>query len=271
MIVNTRMYSVAPAAKAAWRELLEWILERANVRMEFVDQEPPATLADLWSRGDLGVAMMCGLPYSHRKPRPLLLAAPVPTPERYANRAVYFTDVAVRADSPFQKLEDTFGHVVGYTLTDSMSGCVALRRHLLPFRKAPHHNPGGKPIYGKVVGELVNARGIIQALIDGRIDVGPLDGYVFDLIRHNDPAFAANVRIVAQTDAAPMPPLIATAALDPDTVGRLRSAFAAVEHASELAQARGTLLLRRFAVPEPSSYDVFHGIQESADRYAGVW
>lgn len=266
MIVNARMYSVAPAARAAWRELLEWVLERANVHMEFVDQEPPATLADLWSRSDLGCAMMCGLPYSHRKPRPILLAAPVPSPERYADRPVYFTDIAVRADSPFGKLEDTFGHVVGYTLTDSMSGCVALRRHLLPLRK-----PDGKPLYRKAVGELVNARGVIQALLDRRIDVGPLDSYVFDLIRRNDPAFAANVRIIAATDAAPMPPLIATAALDPDTVGRLRNAFSAVEHADELVQVRATLLLRRFAVPEPSSYDVFHAIVESAERHRGVW
>jgi ABC-type phosphate/phosphonate transport system substrate-binding protein len=266
MIVNARMYSVAPAAKAAWRELLEWVIERADVQMEFVDQEPPATLADLWSRPDLGVAMMCGLPYSHRKPRPILLAAPVPSLERYGNRPVYFTDIAVRADSAFAKLEDTFGHVVGYTLTDSMSGCVAMRRHLLNFRQS-----GDQPLYGKVVGELVNARGIIQALIDGRIDVGPLDSYVHDLIRHNDPVFAANARIIAVTEAAPMPPLIATAALDPDTVGRLRSAFAAVEAAGELAEVRKTLLLRRFAVPEPSSYDVFHPILESAERYAGVW
>jgi ABC-type phosphate/phosphonate transport system substrate-binding protein len=259
------MYSVAPAAKAAWRELLEWILEHANMRMEFVDQEPPATLADLWARHDLGCAMMCGLPYSHRKPRPILLAAPVPSPGRYANRAVYFTDIAVRADSPFAKIEDTFGHVVGYTLTDSMSGHVALRRHLLPFRKA------ATPLYRKVVGELVNARGIIQALIDGRIDVGPLDGYVHDLIRHNDPAFAANVRIIAVTEPAPMPPLIATAALDPDAVGRLRKAFSAVEHAGELGKVRETLLLRRFAVPEPSAYDVFHGILEASEQHAGVW
>ena len=266
MIVNARMYSVAPAAKTAWRELLEWILEHANVRMEFVDQDPPATLADLWGRADLGCAMMCGLPYAHRKPRPILLAAPVPSPQRYADRAVYFSDIAVKADSPFMKLEDTFGHVIGYTLTDSMSGCVALRRHLLKFRKAD-----GAPLYKKVVGELVNARGIIQALVDGRIDAGPLDGYVFDLLRHNDPAFAANVRIVAVTDAAPMPPLIATAALDPDTVGRLRKAFMAVEHAGELADIRATLLLRRFAVPEPSSYEVFHGIQEQAERHPGVW
>jgi len=266
MICNARMYSVAPAAKAAWREVLEWVLERANVHMEYVDQEPPATLADLWGRSDLGCAMMCGLPYSHRKPRPILLAAPVPSPERYANRAVYFSDIAVRADAPFTKLEDTFGRTVGYTLTDSMSGCVALRRHLLPFRRPDH-----PALYGKVVANLVNARGIIQALVDGRIDVGPLDSYVHDLIRHNDPAFAANVRIIAVTDPTPMPPLIATAALDPDTVGRLRAAFGAVEHAPELGEARAALLLRRFTVPEPSAYDVFHGILESSEQFAGVW
>lgn len=266
MIFNARMYSVAPPAKAAWREVLGWVLERAGVHMAFIDQEPPATLADLWARDDLGCAMMCGLPYSNRKPRPILLAAPVPSPARYAGRAVYFSDLAVRADAPFTKLEDTFGRVVGYTLTDSMSGCVALRRHLLPMRK-----PGGPALYAKVVGELVNARGIIQALDDGRIDVGPLDSYVHDLIRHNDPAFAAKVRVIATTDAAPMPPLIATAALDSGTVGRLRTAFAAVEHAPELGSARATLLLQKFAFPEPSAYDVFHGILESAEQHPGVW
>lgn len=133
-------------------------------------------------------------------------AETAPSPERYANRAVYFTDVAVRADSPFMKIEDTFGHVVGYTLTDSMSGHVALRRHLLPFRKAGDE-----------------------------------------------------------------PPLIATAALDPDAVGRLRKAFAAVEHSPELEKVRATLLLRRFAVPEPSAYDVFHGILAASEQHAGVW
>jgi ABC-type phosphate/phosphonate transport system substrate-binding protein len=121
------------------------------------------------------------------------------------------------------------------------------------------------------VGELINARGVIQALIDGRIDVGPLDGYVHDLIRQNDPAFAANVRIVTVTEAAPMPPLIATAPLDAATIARLRAAFGAAGKAPELARVRETLLLRRFEIPEPSKYDVFHGIAQAAERHAGVW
>ncbi len=45
MIVNARMYSVAPAAKAAWRELLEWTLEHAGVRMEFVARRTRARRA----------------------------------------------------------------------------------------------------------------------------------------------------------------------------------------------------------------------------------
>ena len=130
------MYSVAPAAKAAWRKLLGWTLEHSALRMEIVDHDPPAALADLWQRADLGCAMMCGLPYSLRNPRPTLIAAPVPSPPRYAGRAVYFSDIAVRADSRYRTLEDTFGAVCGYTLTDSMSGSVAFRRLLHGYRKA---------------------------------------------------------------------------------------------------------------------------------------
>jgi hypothetical protein len=139
MLVNARMYSVAPAAKAAWRKLLGWILERSALRMQIVDHDPPAALADLWQRPDLGCAMMCGLPYSLRNPRPILIAAPVPSPARYAGRAVYFSDIAVRADAPYRTLEDTFGSVCGYTLSGFD---VRLRRVPSP---AARLSQGGAP------------------------------------------------------------------------------------------------------------------------------
>jgi ABC-type phosphate/phosphonate transport system substrate-binding protein len=260
------MYSVAPAAKAAWRRLLGWILERSALRMEIVDHDPPAVLSDLWQRPDLGCAQMCGLPYSLRTPRPILIAAPVPSPARYAGRAVYFSDIAVRADAPYRALEDTFGSICGYTLTDSMSGCVAFRRLLHGCRK-------GEPtqLYRSVVGNLVNARGVIQALAERRIDVGPLDGYVHDLLKHLDPAFAAQVKIIATTDAAPMPPFVATAPLADAEVARLRDAFAAAIAAPGLRSERETLLLKDFAFPEPRDYDVFRGILHTAEEYAEIW
>ena len=215
--------------------------------VEFVEHAPPKLLSDLWSRSDLGVVQMCGLPASLRTPSPIVLAAPQPSLPRYGGKAVYMSDLAVRADSKFQTLEDTFGGVAGYTLKDSQSGYFAFRSLLLT--KYPEAK------YKKIVGGLLNARGIVQALMDGRIDVGPLDGYVFDLIRAGDPAFAAQVRVVAVTDPTPMPPLIATAPLAPEKVQALRNSFSRVHEEKSMDQAREALLVERFVVPDLAVYD----------------
>lgn len=239
MIVNARMYSATPQAKQAWRALLAEVLERAALDWEIVDHDAPAPLSALWAREDLGCAMMCGLPYSQRQPRPTLVAAPVPSPSRYGGQPVYFTDIAVRADAPYQRLEDTFGGVIGFTLPDSMSGHVALRRHLAAY---------GSNLYRKAVSGLLNARQVIEALDARRIDVGPLDSYYFDLLKKDAPEVAAKVRIVDSTPAAPIPPLVATAKLGEQALERLRAALLAVNECDEL-------LLKGFAVPAPSDYD----------------
>jgi ABC-type phosphate/phosphonate transport system substrate-binding protein len=247
MLANARMYSVTPAAAEAWRAVIGWATREARVPVDFVEHAPPKLLAELWARDDLGCVQMCGLPASLRTPPPTVLAAPQPSLPRYGGRAVYMSDIAVRADAPHRTLEDTFGGIAGYTLKDSQSGYFAFRSLLVT--KYPHAR------FRKVVGGLLNARGIIKALVAGEIDVGPLDGYVFDLIRAGDPAFASQVRIVATTDPTPMPPLVATAALPKEKVEALRKAFLAVHHEPSLANARKALLVERFVVPQLSAYE----------------
>jgi ABC-type phosphate/phosphonate transport system substrate-binding protein len=259
MLVNARMYSVTPAVKDAWKRLFAWVLARAELDWQIVDYDAPAPLAELWARQDLGAVMMCGLPYSQRRPRPILVAAPVPSPDRYSDQAIYFTDLVARADAPYRTLEDTFRGVVGYTLSDSMSGCVALRAHLAPYRAKY-----GPNLYSKAVGGLVNPRGVIEALTAGRIDVGPLDSYFHDLLRRNEPQTAAKMKVLATTRAAPIPPLVATAPVSAVELERLRGALLAVRTAREVEAERETLVLAGFAVHEPSRYDVFDRIQEEA-------
>jgi ABC-type phosphate/phosphonate transport system substrate-binding protein len=236
------MYSVTPAVKAAWRELFEWVLRRAELDWAVVDHDAPAALSQLWERSDLGLAMMCGLPLSEREPRAAIVAAPIPSPQRYGGQPVYMTDIVVRADSPFQSIEDTRGHVVGYTLADSLSGGVAPRRFLQHIA------------YREEVDGLVTPRGVIDALIDGRIDVGPLDGYWHDLLRANEPQLASRVRTIASTPPLPIPPLVATAALDDGELKRLRSALSQSIEEPSLAAVRGKLLLGGFAFPDPARY-----------------
>jgi len=255
-VANARMYSATPSVKADWNELLAWVLRRAELPWEVIDYDAPAPLSVLWARDDLGLAMMCGLPFAKRMnertngpTRPTLVAAPLPSPARYAGRPVYFTDIVVRADSPHRTLEDTFGGVVGYTLADSMSGGVALRQHLESFRAARQAR-----LYRLAVGDLIHARGVIEALAAGRIDVGPLDSYYHDLLRRHEPAFAAQVRSVASTSALPIPPLVATASLSADVLARLREALLATAATPALGPLMERLLLAGFAVPDAADY-----------------
>jgi ABC-type phosphate/phosphonate transport system substrate-binding protein len=246
---NARMYSATPAVKADWQDLLRWIVARADLDWEVIDHDAPAPLAALWARDDLGLAMMCGLPFSLRTPRPTLVAAPIPSPARYGGRPVYFTDIVVRADAPYRSLEDTFGAVAGYTLADSLSGGIAFAHHLQPYR-----TPQRPRLYRESIGNLIHPRGVIEALVKGRIDVGPLDSYYHDLLRRHDPAFAAQVRTVASTQPLPIPPWIATTAMSNGELQRLRDALGAAASEPSIAPLMERLLLRGFAFPDATDY-----------------
>ena len=259
-VVNARMYSVGAECKADWQRVLRWALDRADLGWPIVDHDAPAPLARLWARDDLGAALMCGLPFALRAPRPTLIAAPLPSAPRYGGRAVYCTDIVAAADSPHRTLEDSFGGVVGYTVADSLSGAVALLEHLRPWRTVR-----GARLYRGAVGGLLNARGVIEALADGRIDVGPLDSYSHDLLKHYEPVLAARVRTIASTRLRPIPPFVATAAIAPDALARLREALLGTARAGALADAMSRLQLAGFAVPAPADYDGLAALAREPD------
>lgn len=259
LLFNARMYSVSASAKADWKTLMAWVVQRAGLDWQALDHDAPAPLSALWARDDLGMAMMCGLPFALSRPRPRLIAAPVPVPQRYGGRPVYFTDFVVRADAGYRNLEDTFDGVLGYTIPESMSGGVAPYHHLAPLREAR-----GRRLFDGVVGDLLNGRGVIEAVASGRVDVGTLDSYYLDLLGRHDPAFAAQVRVVASTRAEPIPPLVATAALSERQRGALRDALLATGSAPEIAPLMQRLLLAGFAIVDARDYDHLADMATSA-------
>ncbi len=147
MIACSRMYNVTPEARAGWDAIFEWVAERSGVALEVIAHAAPAPIETLWARDDMGCVFMCGWPYAMAEPRPRLVAAPVPSPDRYGGKAVYFTDLVVRRDSPYRKLQDTFGGRVAWTLETSHSGYNALRHHLLKYR-----SPARPTLYASSVG-----------------------------------------------------------------------------------------------------------------------
>ena len=260
MFANARMYSLNPVLSAAWRRLLQWVIDRAAVDGEVIDYPAPQPLPALWARDDMACVFMCGYPLARAQPQPLVLAAPVPSPARYAGQPVYCTDLVVRAESRIATLADAWGQRMAYTTPDSMSGYQAPRRFF-----APHAAARGGKLFAASVGPLLTPRGVVDALLAGQADLGPLDSYAHDLLRRHEPQIAARLRVVASTPFTPIPPLVGAAGIDPAVAQRLSAALLEVDGAAELAPTRAALLLHGFARISASGYHANMAAADEAD------
>lgn len=250
LVANARMYAVTPVVEACWRDLFAWLSHRSGVALRYKPHAAPAPLDALWARGDLGATFMCGFPFARADPQPIALAAPVPSPPRYGGLPRYCTDLVVRADSHYKTLADTFGGRIGWTVEHSQSGYNAVRRHLLNYESS-----SAAPLFAEWVGPLVTPRRVIEAVLAGTIDLGPLDSYVHDLLKRHEPRTAAQLRTVESTVFTPNPPLIASPETPPDAVAALISTLLAVSAEPALASIREALLLAGFARVDPRDYD----------------
>jgi ABC-type phosphate/phosphonate transport system substrate-binding protein len=245
MIVNARMYSVSPAAGDAWRQLLLGVARKAGLAVESVEHPPPAPISALWARADMAAVFMCGLPYSRSQRGLDILAAPVPSPPRFAGEAQYWSEFVVRADSSYQTLADTFGHRLALTTPEAQSGYAAPLHHLMPWA-------GRKPLFRALIEPQITPVGAITAVIDGAADVAPLDSYAFCLLQRFRPDLTDQVRIVDRTPSRPIPPLVASNS-DGD---RMWPVLLAVDEDPEFALLLSELQLTGFVRPDPSSYDL---------------
>jgi ABC-type phosphate/phosphonate transport system substrate-binding protein len=241
-VANARMYSVNPAAALAWKELFGWLALESKVDLQVIDHAFPSPLAELWSRNDLACAFMCGFPYALAAQPPRPVAAPVPIGAPVRGRPVYATRLVVRANSKFRSLEDTFDGRLGYTVEDSHSGYNALRHHLLPY-----YQQRGARLYRESIGPLFTPRRVIETLLADEIDIGPLDSYALDLMLRHQPDLASQIRVVATTDSAPIPFLVASPACPDDVVLALQAALAGFGDAPACADLRDRLCLEAFA------------------------
>lgn len=259
MFANARMYAINPAVAAAWRALLEWVALRAEVDFEVIDYPAPAPLPSLWARPDAACMFMCGYPLSQAQPQPRVLAAPVPSPARYGGKPVYWTDIIVPVGSKITRLEDTFGHHFAFTTEDSQSGYQAPR--LLLARHAH-----GASLFAATVGPLVTPRRVVEAILAGDADAGPLDSYAHDLLRRHEPGLASRLRVIATTPPTPIPPFVAAAGVAAADTERIAGALMAAGTSDALAAIRATLLLEEFAPASADAYRVLRTDAQQADR-----
>ena len=254
LVANARMYSLGDATANAWRALFDWISERAGIPLEVISHPPPHPLADLWRRQDLGCALMCGYPWTTWRdalPKPVGLAAPVPSVPELGGDAHYRTHIVVRDDSTARTLADLRGVRFAYTARDSQSGYQAARALFAPLARA-----AGGQYFESIVGPLVTPRAVVEAIVDGSADAGPLDAWWHALLRMHEPALARRLRVIALTPLTPLPPMVCSAGVPEVDRAKIAGALMSVADARALNDVRAALLLTGFAAVDSSDYAV---------------
>ena len=218
--------------------------------MHLLEHPAPAPMTQLWARADMGLVQMCGWPFWRSDPRPNVVAAPVLDHERCEDKPLYWTDMVVRSDDTAERLEDLFQRRIGWTTEHSHSGYNAPRRLLLP-----HFLKAGTRLFSRSLGPYTSPMGIINALLDGEIDVGPVDGYFHLLLERHRPELAAELRTIAVTDLAPIPPFVASTGVSDNDVEKLRRAALQAHLTPGARRIMDDLAIRRFALPEVGCYE----------------
>ena len=117
--------------------------------------------------------------------------------------------------------------------------------------------------FGDVVGPLQTPRAVVDAVLDDRVDAGPLDSWWHDLLKLHEPATAARLRTIASTPMTAIPPLVAAAAVPHNVRARLTAALERVGAEGVLHEVREGLLIDGFA---RVTSDDYAALAESAGR-----
>jgi ABC-type phosphate/phosphonate transport system substrate-binding protein len=112
------------------------------------------------------------------------------------------------------------------------------------------------PLYREIVGPLTTPRRVLEAIAEGRADVGPQDSYAFDLMTRHAPELTRAVRVIASTGLMPMPALMASKDLDPTIVARLADALVALADDAGHVALLDDLCIGGFARIDPKSYEL---------------
>ncbi len=239
-----------------YRQVVAYLGETTGLPTEMVSGLPPDEQERRVNSGEIQAVFTCGLPYVRKADRqpPLLglLAAPVMAGPRYDNKPVYFSDVIVRADSPYVSFDDLRGATFAYNEIYSLSGYRLLCYHLLRRGEMGH-------FFGRTVRSGSHA-GSMDWVEQGRAHAAAIDSVVLAMELAQRPERAKAFRVVETVGPAPMPPVAASPTLAPDIRHRLAAALLAMD-----TTPRGQAILRyggmsRFAPVVDADYNLIRNM-----------
>jgi phosphonate transport system substrate-binding protein len=238
--------------------LYEYLARAIEEQLDYPTQlMTAASYADI---ADADLAFLCSLAYvemaSQGKAPVEPLAAPVLCGERYGGQPIYFSDVIVRRDSPFQSFADLRGRSWAYNEPRSQSGYGITRQRLLELGET-----GG--YFGRVVQTGWHERSLRQVLA-GEVDASAIDSHVLAVSLRDEPKLAAQLRIIDSLGPSTIQPVVANRRLPDYLKIELRTLFLAIADKPAARQVLRRAFIECFVAVDDSSYDDIRAMRGAA-------
>ncbi|MFH1122865.1 MAG: phosphate/phosphite/phosphonate ABC transporter substrate-binding protein [Pseudomonadota bacterium] len=195
-----------------YRQLLDYIGERLDRKVEFVQRKTYGEVNELLGEGQIDLAFICSGPYALGKGRYgfELVATP-----QIQGSPFYRSYLIVNKQAPFQRLEDLKGRVFAFTDPDSNTG------RLVPAYWLAEKGKRAEIFFGKTIYTHGHDNSILAAaknLVDG----AAVDSLIWEYYDQKDPAFTSQTRIIRKSEPYGIPPVVASRSLDPNLREKIR-------------------------------------------------
>ena len=178
------------------------------------------------------LALVCGLLHVFKGRQPGWafepIVAPVMRPARYGNQPVYFADVVVHQDSPYQTLDELAGSRWAYNEPASFSG-----HHMMLLWLAQTGKPAD--FFRQRLPSGAHSRSLLM-VAEGAADCAAIDSTVLDMEAVRQPERKRPLRTIGSLGPYPMPPLVISRHL-PEATRRAMQQQLATLHEDEAGRA----------------------------------
>lgn len=238
---------LAPALLPVYQFITRYLEQHLRCRLELrVGQ----TYADL-VHADF--SFICGLPYVLRTPPrqtpPQLhaLAAPVLIGDRYRQQPIYFSDVVVHRDSPFQEFADLRGCSWAYNEPESQSGYGITRYHLVTLGET-----------GGFFRQVVKAgfhQTALRWVARRQIDATAIDSHLLAVELRDHPTLAAQLRVITSLGPSTIQPFTAAAHIPLTLQHDVQAALAQMHQIDAARAVLAAGFIECFVPVDDSAYD----------------
>jgi len=228
-----------------YQDLLNYLGQRLNRRVELVQGKTYAEINDLMRSGDVTLAIVCTNPYLQGQADFGMEALAV---AEVNGQPYYYSYLVVARGSDAGSLADLRGRTFAFSDPLSNSGRLAPVYQLALMGETP------ETFFKRSIFTYAHDNSV-RAVADGLVDATAVDSLIYDYLSITQPDLVAKTKVIDRWGPYGNNPVVVNPGLDPALKDRLREVLLTMDADPSGKAILDALMLDRFVVPDDRIYD----------------